>query len=327
MAEYKYHSFLEQVRLLKSRGLIIEDEEKAAKKLQFINYYKIKELAYPFAVPKGNLEQYEYRDISFDSLITRYYQDKKLRGNILSCVEKIEVAFKTRLCHSFGKHYGAYGYLNFAQWMNNEKYCKYYISEKQGDFTKKIKELSEKNNMYCVKEHFKKYPDMKKNAKIPIWMMVEVLTFGEVIVWYEWMSKKNRERISNAFGCTPTEFESWLKALKFIRNQCAHNANVIDLILRTKPTLREEWKKFIYIRENNQSCGGLADVLAIMCYLTIKINEKYAFNDLQRTINKIVGKNEKQARLLGFQDVSSSLDMIKGLGGHFHNNKVYRDKR
>ncbi|MDO4710641.1 MAG: Abi family protein [Peptostreptococcaceae bacterium] len=317
MKEYKHLTFLEQIELLETRNLRIENKERAAKKLEFINYYKLKELAYPFAVYSED-GTYRYQNISFDLLIKRYYQDKKLRTNILSCVEKIEVAFKTRMCHLLGERYGVYGYLTFDKWMNKEKYCKYYISEKQGDFTKKLKELVSNNKMRCVLEHFALNPEMKKNAKIPIWMLVESLTFGEVLVWYEWMSNKNREKISNAFSSTPKELESWLKALKFIRNQCAHNANVIDLRLRTKPTLKEEWKKFILIEEK-QSIGALAEVLIIMCYLTIKINEKYAFNDLQRAINKVVGKSEFQANLLGFKDVDSAKNAIKRLGGHFQN--------
>ncbi|MDO5061988.1 MAG: Abi family protein [Peptostreptococcaceae bacterium] len=327
MGEYKHHTFLEQIELFESRGLCVEDKERAAKKLEFINYYKLKELAYPFAVYSED-KTYRYQEISFDLLIKRYYQDKKLRANILSCVEKIEVAFKTRLCHLLGERYGAYGYLNFDKWMNKEKYCKYYISEKQGDFKKKLKELVSNNKMRCVSEHFEKNPDMKKNAKIPIWMLVESLTFGEVLVWYEWMSKKNREKISNAFSATPTELESWLKVLKFIRNQCAHNANVIDLRLKTKPTLKEEWKDLIFIEENHQSLGGLADVLVIMCYLTIKINARYAFNDLQGAINRIVEKNRFKANLLGFKDVYSAENAIKILGGHFQNkNTIFRTRK
>lgn len=47
--EYKSLSFEEQIDLFASRGMIIEDKEKAAQKLKYINYYKLKELAYPFS--------------------------------------------------------------------------------------------------------------------------------------------------------------------------------------------------------------------------------------------------------------------------------------
>lgn len=44
----KFLTFKEQVQLFKDRGMIIEDEEKAERVLQFINYYKIKECSLPF---------------------------------------------------------------------------------------------------------------------------------------------------------------------------------------------------------------------------------------------------------------------------------------
>lgn len=46
--EYKSLKLKEQIELFEYRGLKIPDKEKAIKKLKYINYYKLKELAYPF---------------------------------------------------------------------------------------------------------------------------------------------------------------------------------------------------------------------------------------------------------------------------------------
>lgn len=314
MREYPSLNFIQQIEIFESRGMVIEDKDKNAQKLEFINYYKLKELAYPFSkILDGELI---YENISFNTLITRYYQDKNLRTYILHCIEKIEIAFKTQFSYIIGNKFGAYGYLEFNKWCNKDKYCKYYISEKQGNFKKKLKDDSYKLKSQCISQHFKENPNLDK---VPIWMLIEELTFGEVLVLYEYMGNTHREQISNKFECTPSELESWLKALKFIRNQCAHNANIIDLTLRTKPRIRSEWKKYLDIDENGKPSGKLADVIVIMVFLTTKINNKYTFNDIQRSINNIVDKNDLSAKKLGFNSCSDSYNAIRNIGGYFKN--------
>ena len=56
--EKEYLSIKEQIELFKKRGMIFKDEEEAAKKLTFINYYKIKEASLPFFRNNKYLEMY-----------------------------------------------------------------------------------------------------------------------------------------------------------------------------------------------------------------------------------------------------------------------------
>ena len=271
MKEYNNLSYSDQIELLEKRGMKFDNKERNAEKLKFINYYKLKELAYPFSENTEN--GIVYRDITFDDLIKRYYQDKNLRMNILHCIEKIEVAFKTQFSHVLGKKYGAYGYLKFNNWMNKEKYCKYYISDKQGEFKEVLKEKVRRTNSINIRAHLKN----NQTEKIPIWMLVEELSFGEVIRLYNDMSIENKKVISNTFACLSPELESWLNTLNFIRNRCAHNKNIIDIKIKTKPKLRGEWKDYLIINDNNQTSGHIADTIAPMVFLTTQINNSYNF--------------------------------------------------
>ena len=131
------------------------------------------------------------------------------------------------------------------------------------------------------------------------------------------MSTENQKHIANDFNCQINEFISWLKSLNFIRNQCAHNSNIINIKLKTKPLLRHDWKELLTIDKNNQSSGRLADIIIPMVFLTIIINKKYAFNDLQRAISKLVENSDERANMLGFKDVHTANTAIKYLGGNF----------
>lgn len=85
----------ELIDVFETRGLVFTDKAKAKNKLKFINYYKLKELAYPFSkIEDGEIQ---YDSLAFEQLIERYYADKNLRFPLLQCIEKIEIAFKNEV--------------------------------------------------------------------------------------------------------------------------------------------------------------------------------------------------------------------------------------
>ena len=54
--------------------MIVENKEKAAEKLVFINYYKIKEASLPF-LHDGMYE----KNTKFEDIVFRFYEDRNLR--------------------------------------------------------------------------------------------------------------------------------------------------------------------------------------------------------------------------------------------------------
>lgn len=318
MKEYQSLDFEQQLNLFLERGMTTDNKSLHITKLKYINYYKLKELAYPFYKKDENGE-YSYQNINFNGLLRRYYQDKRIRLAIMNCTEKIEIAFKTRFCHLLGSKYGSFGYLKFNNWCNKEKYCKHYIEEKQGDFKKRLNENEYLFRTKCIENYFREINRETKN--IPVWMLVEVLTFGEILYLYNLMSVENQIKLAKDFNCKAEELHSWLKAMKFIRNQCAHNSNVIDLELRTKPKLREEWKTKLLINSSNESSGRLSDALIPMIYLTVVINNKHYFNELQASINKLVSDDLDKSQMLGFKNIKSAKNIVSFLGGNFRTDK------
>ena len=68
---------------LKSRGLVISDEDKAVRYLESIGYYRLSAYMYPFLkVPK---ETHQYKDgTTFQQVLNLYRFDKKLRMLLLN---------------------------------------------------------------------------------------------------------------------------------------------------------------------------------------------------------------------------------------------------
>jgi len=193
MYQKEHKSVEDLIQIFKDRGMMFNNIDKARERLANINYYKIKEFAKPYYKLNSNNE-YQYQKIAFEHVLIRFYQDKNLRIHLLHAIEKVEISFKTKLAFILGKKHEAFGYLDFKNWVNKTKFCKYYISDKEKEFKKLIKTLLERKENSIIEEFHQENPDCEYP---PIWMVIEILTFGDVLKLYGLMSEKNREEIYN----------------------------------------------------------------------------------------------------------------------------------
>lgn len=308
-------SLEQQLEIFKSRGLIVDNDDDAINKLKYINYYKIKEYSYPFIINKGS-EEIKYSKVEFRKIINRYYQDSRMRVNMLECIEMFEIALKTVFARELGKN-SPFQYLSFSKWCNKEEYCKHYLGEKQSDFKKLIKERTSNKKLLTKEiEYFWKF---NEQDKVPIWMLVEVLTFGELVYLLNLMSKNRRANIANELNIANGDFIQWCKTVNFIRNQVAHNHNIIDLKMKSKPKVKEEWLKYLYKNSDGiYTTNRLSAIVIIIVNLILKINPSYKFNRFQRNINDLI-KTEEDAKYYGFKNLNTSHNIIKLVGGSFNN--------
>ncbi|VWL85841.1 Abi family protein [Oceanivirga miroungae] len=184
--------------MLESRGLIIDDREKAIRTLSFINYYKIKECSFIYF----NTSTQKYSsNTTFNDILQRFYENKNLRIDLLRLTEKVELSLKTKVSYILGRKYGATGYLNFKNWANKNEYDKHYIECKENDFKNRIVKNFNKSKNQLIKT-FKNYND------VPIWLIVDILTFGEILDIFKLMLESEQNEISKDFSLKTKEFIS-----------------------------------------------------------------------------------------------------------------------
>ncbi|HEM3612447.1 TPA: Abi family protein [Streptococcus suis] len=305
-------SWESQIDKYRQRGMIIGDND--VEKLKNISYYRLKEFAAPLATySNGDIS---YEGIHFKEVLARYYQDKNLRIFLLHAIEKIEVSVKTRISYILGSNYGAFGYLNFSKWSNKDKYTKFHIEKIQIRIKKNLKKTVEKSQLSELK--------MKQNHDedgFPtVWLAIDLLMLGDIVSILGIMSENNIRRVANYYDCTPAELISWMKCLNFVRNVCAHNSNVIDIQIGTKPKTRREWNDLIFmnkeVHKDNEfykPTNKLAIVLIIIVKLVNQINSKYQWTDIQRSINSLCKKRDDRARLLGFKNLQSAQKVVSSI--------------
>ena len=109
--------FSAQIALLKERGMIFADEDKALEGLFSISYFRL--ASYWRHLEHRKSRQFK-ADTKFDEVLTLYAFDQHLRNIIFSAIQNIEIAFRTRVSHFLSMKYGAFWFLDSALFKDAE---------------------------------------------------------------------------------------------------------------------------------------------------------------------------------------------------------------
>lgn len=211
-----WKNFDEQLALLKSRGLIIVDENNAKKYLKNVGYYRLSGYFYSFRQkdlrqPKSRLDDF-IADSEFDDVRKLYIFDKKLRHLALDALERIEIALRTNISYVLGE-YGATAYKD-SQYFNDK-----FNHAEWLDTHEKLLER-EKHNSF-VKHHHQYYDDM------PIWVVSEIWDFGTMSKLYKGMKSEDKDKIAKLYHLkSGTHLQTHLHAFNLIRNISAHHGRL-----------------------------------------------------------------------------------------------------
>lgn len=204
----------ELVSLLKTRGLIINDELETVRYLEHIGYYRLSAYMYPFLrVPK---KQHIYKDgSSFDNVMKLYRFDKKLRILVFNEIEKVEVAIRSAIvnitCSMIGDPF----------WMTN---ADNFTDSVRFNRTKVLIDNEIRHSREDFIIHFR---TIYSDTYPPAWILSEILPFGVITnIYGNIKDKKIKKRVSLFFGLQIDPFESWLTIIALTRNACCHHARV-----------------------------------------------------------------------------------------------------
>ena len=206
----------QQIALLQSRGMVINDQAFASHFLTHVGYYR---LAGYWQIFQTDPIKHIFRNITyFEDVIALYDFDRELRLLAYDAIERIEISFRTlmadHLCMSYGPHwYTDQAYAQDAQLFQANK--------------SKIEEELDRSKEEFIKHHDQKYG----KAFPPAWMTLQVLSFGTLSKVYNNLSTKLPEKnsVARAMGLPNyTYFASWMLSISIIRNFCAHHSRIIN---------------------------------------------------------------------------------------------------
>lgn len=207
-----YLSPEQHIRLLKERGLIIEDAEKAESYVSTIGYFRLTAYLYPL-LEKPKTAHCFKKSASFAKAMDMYRFDRKLRVLLFNEIEKIEIAVRSRIANIVSEATGD------IFWMTDPKYF--------ANSTRFAASLSAiDTELAKSKEDFIiHYKQTYSNQYPPAWMIAEILPLGTLTHIYSNIKDNSlRKRISKEFGLSYNVFESWLFVLYGLRNMCCHHS-------------------------------------------------------------------------------------------------------
>lgn len=269
-------TFQEQVNILKNKGLQIEEEHQAIEILNRINYYRLSAYTLTYKVDKKFLE-----GVSFDDVYNLYEFDKRLRNMIMGVLETIEVAFRIHIAYLIAHKYGATGYMDVANFINGR------IHE---ELMQKISFEIDRSNEVFV-EHYKS----KYNGVFPVWVAIEVVSFGLLSKIYSNLKNEDKSEIATSYYKIPYKYiRSWLHTLSTLRNICAHYGRIYNRQLTIKPMLyKRDVKKGI---ENDK-------MFAAIFIMGKLIKDKAEWRTFVTNLKALVEEYDKvDIRLMGFPD-------------------------
>lgn len=223
-------SIPEQVKLLKERGMLVDDEAFASECLSIIGYYRLSAYWLPYEelpVNGATRSKIFKQGTTFEQVHDSYVFDRNLRVLLLEAIERIEIHIRSRWAYYMTEKYGVHAHLNSAHFTGKVKHGQLLTS-----MSREVKRSSE----VFIEHYRKKY---KSPEMPPLWAAAELLTFGQLSQWIENTSDKSiSSSIARDLGFpTRDTFEGTMQSLTYVRNICAHHSRLWNRKLVKGPPL------------------------------------------------------------------------------------------
>lgn len=293
MKTKEYLNIDELTKVIKDKGIIINNEEYVRSILKQNNYYVI--MGYKNLFTQNG--KYK-KEVSFENIYNLYCFDRKLKLLLLNSLLDIENIIKTSITNRFCSIYGfkETDYLD----KNNFNINHTYIDKTFNIFEKQI---SEKSNDNLAVAYYKKTYNF-----IPLWVISKVLSFGLLKEIYAIMKDDDKKAINNEISnFDDMKIKSLFNSMQLLvdyRNKTAHDEIVYNAKHRKIILSKlKEHKKFTL--KNNE---GLNDLLGVL--ISIKnILPKDKFNIMINDMDKLIKQFIKDNDILKLEDLLKEMNL------------------
>lgn len=237
----------EQLDILRSRNLIIDDVEDALGFLKKVNYYRFS--AYGLTLKQKDNRDLFQKGITFHRIKMIYTFDQKLRSLLMNYLEYIEIEFRSRIAYYHSHKYGSLGYKESANFLSESKH-EIFLKQLQ-------QQIDRSRSQLFVMHHKRKY-----KGEFPFWVAIEVISFGELSKVFRNLLKNDKKEIVKSYKISSYYIESWLHTLSYIRNVCAHYGRLYGKRLVIAPMLPGSERSF-----NNKTVFAAIYILSRLLHI------------------------------------------------------------
>ena len=231
------------IPILESRGLIIHQPAEAIRWLEKIGYYRLSGygLQYRLRDSTGKLIDHFSPGTRFEDLTDLYEFDRHLRLLVLDAIERIEVAFRSRMNDTLASLHGPHWFLDPSRFSDKrDEKTNNLIFDHQEFLVKAEEEARRNKESLFIRHYFKEYGSP---VLPPCWMLAEALSMGTWSKAYGILAERSDQKpVADFFRASPPELISWIHALTNLRNTCAHHSRLWDRRFVTCPSRKGNLK-------------------------------------------------------------------------------------
>ena len=220
----------DQIQRLQQRNVIISNTEIAKQYLTLNNYYNVINSCARDFLRKDTISD-EYLDgTTFEEIIAIHKFENELKHDILEYLLLIEKHLKSTIAHAFcSKHSDLYACLSKDSYNFNQSNM-LNIAKTIEILAKNITEQINQKIPNPIKHYAKDHQD------VPMYVLINELTFGNVVYLFKIMQHTERAEIINIFNSIMYEnlndFDKMLDNLLNLRNTTAHNSSLFTFKCR-----------------------------------------------------------------------------------------------
>lgn len=206
-------TYQEQIELLIARGMLIDNHGRARRLLTHLNYYRL--VAYWLPFEQDHATHTLKPGTTFDLVAEHYIFDRELRLLVMDAIERLEVSLRAQWAYHLAHTYGPHAHLNPAIFKPDNKKWNH------SDNVTSLKDSVRKSSETFIKHYRNTYDE----ALPPLWVVCEIMTFGQLSRWYANLKHGyDRNAIAAVYDMDETNLVSFIHNLSVIRNYCAHHS-------------------------------------------------------------------------------------------------------
>ena len=264
----------EQIEILKGRGLLINDVEKAKNLLLRENYFFINGYRHIFL--KNRRDNNFIDGTTFDELYAVFQFDRSFRNLLFKNLLIVENNLKSIISYTLSKKYGIKekDYLKLSNFSTDSKKIR-----QVNDVLNKVKRQIKLNG----RQHSATLHYLSNYGYVPLWILVKLLSFGMVNELYSILKPEDKLSIAEYYNLDVETLGTYIALLSNYRNLCAHEDIVYDH--RTQKEIPDtKYHMMLNIPTTNEEyMYGKNDIFAVVIMLKYMLNE----NDFADFVNEV----------------------------------------
>ena len=274
----------EQIKILRNKNLIIDDEEYVKNILLRENYFFINGYRYLFY--KSSKEKTFINGTNFREIYALFYFDRQLRNILFKNILILENNIKSILSYELSRKYGfkEKKYLNPNNFTTDPKKTK-----QVQDLVKKVKRQIVVNG----REHTATKHYQSNYGYIPLWVVVKVLSFGIVGELYTILKPEDQEKIASVFNVDVESLLIYLPMIANYRNLCAHEDICYEHKTQKEIPVTKYHNLLNIPKTNGEYIYGINDLFALIIILKrllLSDNFHNMLNEISYEIDYLSGR-------------------------------------